>query len=55
MSAILASLLFFIAAFICMEMTTRVKYWHISRHLIFASGFFIAIGLLMAAWWAWNL
>ncbi len=52
---LLAAILCLIAAFVCLHIEKDPRMWYIGRHLMAGSGFFVALALVCAAWWAWQL
>lgn len=52
---LLASILLMLAAVGCLEYERRSKAWYLDRWLIAASGFFVALSFVSAAWWVWRL
>lgn len=52
---LIASILCFFAAFACLHYERQSRLWYLDRWLMALSGFFVALGLVSAAWWAWSL
>jgi hypothetical protein len=52
---LLAAIICFFAAFACLRYERESRLWYLDRWLIASAGFFVALALVSAAWWAWRL
>lgn len=52
---LLASILSFSAAFACLHYERRAEFWYLHRWLLTLCGFFVALALVCAAFWAWQV
>lgn len=52
---LLLSITFMLCAVGCLHCEAQPRYWHLSRHLLALSGFWVALSFVCVALWAWRL